>query len=118
MLRLEATTRRRRSLAISGLACHSKHNVARTRRSATLIIGPQGRVVIPADLRRHLGFEPGQAVVARVEDGRLVLERREQVLRRLRDELRGSMPEGTSAVDALIAERREEARREAGGEHG
>jgi bifunctional DNA-binding transcriptional regulator/antitoxin component of YhaV-PrlF toxin-antitoxin module len=75
-------------------------------------------VVIPADLRRHLGFELGEAVVARVEDGRLILERREQILRRLRDELRGSMPEGASAVDALIAERREQARPEAGGEDG
>ena len=107
-----------RSLAHSNRACHSGQSMARSPGNATLIIGPQGRVVIPADLRRHLGFEPGEAVVARVEDGRLVLERREHILRRLRDEVRGSMPEGASAVDALVAERREEARREAEGEHG
>jgi len=44
------------------------------------------------------------------EDGQLVLERRAQVLGGLRAELRGRR--AGSAVDELIAERREEARRE------
>lgn len=68
--------------------------------------------MIPAELRRELGIVPGEAVVATVEDDRLVIERRAQILRRLRDELKRSVPEGTGAVDALIAERREEAHRE------
>jgi hypothetical protein len=55
--------------------------------------------------------------MAHVEGERLVLERREQILERLRRELRGATPEGGSMVDELIAERRAEARREAG-EHG
>jgi len=55
--------------------------------------------------------------MAHVEEDRLVLERREQILERLRGELRGTAPAGTSMVDELIAERRAEARREAA-EHG
>jgi AbrB family looped-hinge helix DNA binding protein len=92
--------------------CHNSGIVASTPRATHLTIGPQGRVVIPADLRRELGLEPGTPLVAHVEEGRLVLERRDQILRRMREELRGSARPGSSTVDDLIAERREEARRE------
>ena len=51
-------------------------------------------------------------MVARVEDGRLVLEKGEQILARLRDTF-SQVPQEISLVDELIAERREEARREA-----
>jgi len=74
-------------------------------------------VVIPAEMRRTLEIQPGETLMAHVEDDRLVLERREQILERLRGELRGTTPAGTSMVDELIAERRAEARREAA-EHG
>ena len=69
--------------------------------------------MIPAEMRRELEIEPGETLMAHVESHRLVFERREQILERLRGELRGTVPEGTSAVDELIAERRAEARREA-----
>lgn len=78
-----------------------------------LRVGPQGRVVIPAELRRELGIEPGETLMAHVESGRLVLERRGEILNRLRSELRAATQPGTSAVDELLAERRREARREA-----
>jgi AbrB family looped-hinge helix DNA binding protein len=86
--------------------------MARASRSVPLRIGPQGRVVIPAELRRELDLEPGQTLMAHVESRRLVLERREGILERLRAEVRGTRRK-TSAVDELIAERRAEARREA-----
>jgi AbrB family looped-hinge helix DNA binding protein len=54
-------------------------------------LGPQGRLVIPAQLRRLLGFEPGDTLVARLENGRLILEKREAIRRRLKDRFaRGS----------------------------
>jgi hypothetical protein len=68
-------------------------------------------------MRRELDLEPGETLMAHVESNRLVLERREQILERLRSELRSTLPPGASAVDELIAERREEGRREAA-EHG
>jgi AbrB family looped-hinge helix DNA binding protein len=69
--------------------------------------------VIPAELRRELGLEPGETLMARVESGRLVLEPRDAILARLRSEVRAARSPGTSAVDELIAERRREAQREA-----
>jgi bifunctional DNA-binding transcriptional regulator/antitoxin component of YhaV-PrlF toxin-antitoxin module len=68
-------------------------------------------------MRRTLEIQPGETLMAHVEEDRLVLERREQILERLRGELRGTAPEGASMVDELIAERRAEARREVA-EHG
>jgi hypothetical protein len=68
-------------------------------------------------MRRELEIEPGETLMAHVESHRLVLERREQILERLRGELRGTAPKGVSVVDELIAERRAEAQREAA-EHG
>lgn len=70
-------------------------------------------MVIPAEIRRELGIEPGDTLMARVESGRLMLERRGEILSRLRSELREATPPGTSMVDELLAERRREARREA-----
>jgi AbrB family looped-hinge helix DNA binding protein len=74
-------------------------------------VGPQGRVVIPASLRKALDLEPGDELIARIEDGRLVLERREQIIARIRAHF-ASVPADVSLADELIAERRAEARRE------
>jgi AbrB family looped-hinge helix DNA binding protein len=69
-------------------------------------LGPQGRLVIPADLRAELGVKPGDDLVAFVEDGRLIVQTREQTMQELWDmfaDVEGSL------VDDLIAERRREA---------
>jgi AbrB family looped-hinge helix DNA binding protein len=78
---------------------------------ATLRLGRQGRLVIPADLRRKLGLNDGDELVARDEDGRLVIEPRSAVLTRIRRRLQALPPE-VSLVDDLLAERRREAQRE------
>jgi AbrB family looped-hinge helix DNA binding protein len=75
-------------------------------------IGPKGRVVVPAELRRQLGLEEGAELVARVTADRLVLEPRSSALRRLRSFF-DDVPGETSLVDELVAERRREAGREA-----
>ncbi|MBI2917078.1 MAG: AbrB/MazE/SpoVT family DNA-binding domain-containing protein [Chloroflexi bacterium] len=74
-------------------------------------IGPQGRVVIPAQLRLALSLHTGDTLIARAEDGRLVLETREHILARIRARF-AHVPPGVSLADELIAERRAEARRE------
>ncbi len=74
-------------------------------------IGPQGRVVIPAVLRKALNLKPGDQLVIHREGDRLVLERRETIIKRLQERFR-HIPKEISLVDELIAERREEARRE------
>ncbi len=74
-------------------------------------VGAQGRVVIPAKLRKTMKLEPGDRLVARMEGESLILERREQVERRLRDRFR-EVPSDVSLVDELIRERRVEATEE------
>ena len=76
-------------------------------------LGRQGRLVIPAALQRVLGFEEGDTLVARLEEGRLILEKREAIKQRLKARF-SQLPKRTSLADELIAERREEAKREVG----
>ncbi|MSQ40078.1 MAG: AbrB/MazE/SpoVT family DNA-binding domain-containing protein [Dehalococcoidia bacterium] len=74
-------------------------------------IGPQGRLVIPATLRKTLGLRSGDRLMARVEDGCLVLETREHILARVKARF-AKIPSGVSLVEELLAERRAEALRE------
>lgn len=83
-----------------------------TKRSNEVQIGPQGRVVIPAKLRKSLNLKPGDRLIAREVGESLVLERREAVEKRLHDRFR-HIPKDVSLVDELLAERRAEASREA-----
>jgi AbrB family looped-hinge helix DNA binding protein len=75
-------------------------------------VGPQGRIVIPAALRRLLGIEPGQTMVARVEGQQLIFESRAAALARLRARV-GALGKDADLVDELLEERRRDARREA-----
>jgi AbrB family looped-hinge helix DNA binding protein len=77
----------------------------------SLRIGAQGRLVLPSAMRRALGIKQGDELTARIDGGRIVLEPRGELLRRMQDELRGSRGKH-SLVDELIAERRCEAPRE------
>jgi AbrB family looped-hinge helix DNA binding protein len=79
--------------------------------SVEVNLGRQGRLVIPAALRRLLGFEAGDTLVAREEAGRLVLEKPEMIKQRLKARF-AQVPEDRSLVDELIAERRLAAQQE------
>ena len=73
-------------------------------------LGPQGRLVVPAELRRELGLEEGAELAIRSDGRRLILEPRSEVLRRLRR--RFSDVRDVSLADELAADRGAEARRE------
>jgi AbrB family looped-hinge helix DNA binding protein len=79
---------------------------------AEIQLGSQGRLVIPASLRRALGFNAGDRLVARLEEGRLILEKAETIKRRLKARF-AKVSRDISLADELITERRDEARREA-----
>lgn len=68
----------------------------------------EGRILIPAHLRRRLGMKPDSELVARVEDGRLVLESKSNILRRLQARF-AHLAESVSLADELIADRRRDA---------
>ena len=78
---------------------------------ATLNVASNGRVVIPAAMREKLGIPSGGKIVARLENGVLVIESREAALRKMRA-MAAKYSDGGSIVDELIAERRAEAERE------
>ena len=67
-------------------------------------IGAKGRTVLPAALRAELRVEVGDEFVARVEDGRIVLETREAIKARLRSLAAAARSDGR-AVDRLLADR-------------
>lgn len=75
-------------------------------------VGAQGRLVIPAALRKALRLQPGDRLIARQEGDTLVLERRGAVAKRLQDRFR-HIPREVCLVDELIAERRAAAAKEA-----
>jgi AbrB family looped-hinge helix DNA binding protein len=81
----------------------------------TIALGERGRLVLPAQLRRRLDLHPGDRLIVTVEPegGFRVVTAREQA-RRLLGLYRDLAP-GRSLAHELIAERREEARREDAG---
>ncbi|MGH2642058.1 MAG: AbrB/MazE/SpoVT family DNA-binding domain-containing protein [Actinomycetota bacterium] len=82
------------------------------RTSLPVRLGPQGRLVVPAALRRDLGLGEGSELAIRSDGRRLILEPRAEVLRRLRR--RFAVAGNVNLVEELAGERDEEARREDG----
>lgn len=84
-----------------------------TPRSVSSKINQNGRIVIPAAIRRQMGLKAGDSVLMDVEDGVLRMETHRARIRRIQQEFKKIIPPGGMlASDELIAERREEARRE------
>jgi antitoxin PrlF len=72
---------------------------------ATLVLGQQGRLVIPADVRAALGLGPGDRLHLHLSGQRLVLERQQDAVEELRG-LATKVPKARSLVAELLAERR------------
>ena len=72
---------------------------------ATIVLGQQGRLVIPAEMRAALGLAPGDRLNLHLSGARLVLERPEDEVAELRG-LGVSVPATRSLVEELLAERR------------
>lgn len=72
---------------------------------ATVVLGQQGRLVIPVEVRAALGLQPGDRLHLHVAGRRLVLERPEEAAAELRG-LGAAVPRARSLVDELLAERR------------
>ena len=80
---------------------------------AELMVGPQGRVVIPANLRHAWQLKTGEVLMAHLENDRLILEKPAQIAQRAKGRfavLRGQ----ESLVDELISDRRRAAQLEEG----
>ena len=75
-------------------------------------MGKGGRLVIPAAFRKALHLRTGHEVILYLEDSQIRLIPLGQAIALAQQKVRQYVPEGTSLVDALIRERREEAERE------
>jgi AbrB family looped-hinge helix DNA binding protein len=82
-------------------------------KSHSVRLGPQGRLVVPVELRRELGLNEGSELAIRSDGRKLILEPRSEVLRRLRR--RFSNVRDVSLADELAADRGTEALRESQG---
>ncbi|MHB8246397.1 MAG: AbrB/MazE/SpoVT family DNA-binding domain-containing protein [Acidimicrobiales bacterium] len=72
---------------------------------ATLVLGQQGRIVIPADVRAALGLSVGDRLHLHLVGRRVVLERPQDAIGELRG-LVSKVPKTRSLVDGLLTERR------------
>lgn len=71
-----------------------------------------GRVVIPAELRKAMGVASGGELIATWEGDGLRIATMKQNIERAQRHARQHIKPGVSLVDELIAERREAAKRE------
>ncbi len=80
-------------------------------------LGVGGRLVIPAMLRQSMHMKEGDTLLLEAEEGAIRIVSQEIALKELQSFFRRHIPAGTSAVDDLIKDRREEAKREKAESH-
>lgn len=80
---------------------------------ARLTLDEEGRISIPPALRTAMAVADGDEVIARVVDGELRVATPAMAVRRVQKMVRELIPGNDSLADSLIADRREEAAREA-----
>jgi AbrB family looped-hinge helix DNA binding protein len=73
--------------------------------NATLVLGKQGRLVIPAEIRAKLGLHAGDRLHLQLTGKRLVLQRPQDAVAELRA-LGSAIPLSRSLVDELLVDRR------------
>jgi len=77
-----------------------------------LTISANGRVLIPALMRKAMGLSRGGRVSARLSDGAVILESHAAAIRRAQALVARYVPGEVDLVAELIADRRAEAARE------
>ena len=74
--------------------------------TAEVKLEANGRVLLPADVRRKLGIQPGDTLLLDVNDDGILLWTREMAARGLKDLVSRSVPAETSLVNELSRMRR------------
>jgi AbrB family looped-hinge helix DNA binding protein len=80
--------------------------------SADAKVNENGRILIPAAIREQMGVKAGDDMVLTLEDGVLRVESYRAIIRKIQEEMQQYKKPGVLVSEELIAERREEARRE------
>lgn len=71
-----------------------------------------GRIVIPSQVRKALGIQPGDEVILELGEHEVRLTTLRKRIAKAQERVRKYIPEDISLVDELIAERREAAKHE------
>lgn len=71
-------------------------------------VSDRGRIVVPAQLRRSLGLEPGEDIVLREHNGELHVVSLKQAVRQIQDRAQQCIPADVNLVDDLLEMRRAE----------
>lgn len=74
-------------------------------------ISKSGSIIVPAKLRKALMIQGGDEILLRLEDDSIRLIPLRQAVELAQKNIRRYVPEGVSLVEALLQERREEARK-------
>jgi len=75
-------------------------------------VNDNGRIVIPAEIRQRMGIKPGDTLFLTLEGDVLKVEPYLARIRRIQESMRRLISPVRLLSDELIADRREEARRE------
>ena len=78
-----------------------------------LVLGPKGRVLLPADMRAAMGLQEGDVITAWLKDGEVRMHSHLHGLRKIQEQASSMAKGSVYASDELIAERRAEAAKEA-----
>ena len=73
-----------------------------------VVFDQQGHLVIPSELMQAVSMNNDDTLIAKVENGRLILEKRLSIRQRLNARF-ASIPKHISLADELIADRHREA---------
>jgi antitoxin PrlF len=84
--------------------------MAQKNSATTVVVGRQGRVVIPADVRRDMGIGEGDRLSVELHGGRIILVPQKEEVARIRGMFR-HLGDGQVVAD-LIADRRRESANE------
>jgi AbrB family looped-hinge helix DNA binding protein len=77
-----------------------------------VVLGPDGRIVVPVAARRELGLKSGDLLTVESDGTSLLIRSHDAVIQESQAYFRQFLPPGASAVEELIADRRAEATRE------
>jgi bifunctional DNA-binding transcriptional regulator/antitoxin component of YhaV-PrlF toxin-antitoxin module len=80
--------------------------------AATAVLDKHGRIIIPVELRKRMGWEAGQRLTLVSGSHALKVLSRKQAIERIQEEVRKHARPGVSVVDELIRERRAETLRD------
>lgn len=75
-------------------------------------VGPHGRIVVPAPIRKEFGWAEGTVLTFKVHEGQIVLSDQRAALRQYQEYAQTLIPAGTDVLADFLGERRSEAKRE------